>query len=178
MTNRIIFSGFGGQGLLSAGLLFAEASVIDGYNATYFPSYGAEMRGGTANCQVIISTDIIASPIISQADILVAFNKPSIDKFSKKLVKNGLAIINSSVVKEKVDNIVAKIMVFKFDEISLEKLGSSKFANTILVGVLSKITGIVKEKNLIKAIQNKFGEKGQKIVDSNVNALRIGLSLV
>lgn len=178
MTNKMIFSGFGGQGLLSAGLILAEASVIEGYNATYFPSYGAEMRGGTANCHVIISDEKIASPIISKADMLVAFNQPSINKFAARLIDNGLAIINSSVVKNTVNDIKAKIMNFKFDEICLEKLGSSKFSNIILVGIVAKLTGLVKEDSLIKAIQNKFSEKGPKIIDANINALRIGLSLI
>ncbi len=177
MTNKII-SGFGGQGLLSAGLIIAEASVIEGHNATYFPSYGAEMRGGTANCHVIISDEKIASPIISKADMLVAFNKPSLDKFAKRLVENGLAIINSSVVKNPIDKIKAKIMNFKFDEICLEKLGTSKFSNIILVGIIAKLTGLVKEISLIKAIENKFLEKGLKIVNANIDALRIGLALI
>ncbi|MCX7820220.1 MAG: 2-oxoacid:acceptor oxidoreductase family protein [Brevinematales bacterium] len=178
MTNKMILSGFGGQGLLTAGLILAEASVMEGYNATYFPSYGAEMRGGTANCHIIISDEKIASPIISKADMLAAFNKPSLERFSERLIENGLAIINSSVVKDSLNNIKAKIMNFKFDEICLEKLGTSKFSNVILIGIIAKLTGLIKENSLIKAIENKFSEKGQKIVKANIDALKIGFSLI
>lgn len=178
MIKKIIFSGFGGQGVLSVGYIFADACIQNGYNATYFPSYGAEMRGGTANCHVIISDEEIASPIINGIDILVAFNTPSFNKFSPRVVKDGLIIINTSVIKEKVENLVAKIIGFPLDELSLSKLGSSKFANIILLGVISKITDFVKESQLIKAITEKFKEKGQEIVDFNIGALKLGLSLV
>ncbi|MGC8765193.1 MAG: 2-oxoacid:acceptor oxidoreductase family protein [Brevinematia bacterium] len=177
MTKKIIFSGFGGQGLLTAGYLFAEASVMDGLNSTYFPSYGAEMRGGTANCHVIISEEKIASPIISSTDILVAFNSPSLNKFSKRLKNEGMAILNMSVIKEELKNLAKKIMGFKFDEICLLKLGSSRFSNIVLLGVLARITDIVKESSLIKAIEEQFWTKGKNIVTANIEALKIGLSL-
>jgi len=177
MTKKIIFSGFGGQGILSAGLLFAEAAIMEGFNATYFPSYGAEMRGGTANCHVIVSKGAIASPIISKTDILAAFNAPSLKKFYGRLKENGVIIFNSSVIKEEIGNLAAKILGFRLDEICLEKLGSSKFANMILLGILAKITDLVKENSLIKAIENRFRAKGEKVFNSNIEAFKIGFAL-
>jgi len=178
MTKKIIFSGFGGQGVLSSGFLFAEACVKEGYNVTYFPSYGAEMRGGTANCHVIVSTERIASPIITETDILVALNEPSLNKFFTKVKKEGLIFINTSVIKKKIENLFYRIFGFPLDELSLKKLGSSKFANIIQLGVLSKLTDIVKENSLMEAIVNKFGSKGDKIVELNLKALEIGYGLV
>ena len=91
-------SGFGGQGVISAGVLLAYAGMLDGKNVSFFPSYGAEMRGGTANCSVVISDDIVASPIVSNPDVAIVFNEPSFAKFEPLVKTGGILIVNSSLI--------------------------------------------------------------------------------
>ena len=113
MTMKIILSGFGGQGVLSAGLLLAEAAMEEGWHSTFFPSYGAEMRGGTANCHVIISDTNIASPVVTEADVLIALNKPSFDKFLPAVKEGGTIIVNSSIIKEKLDELKRRYLAWE-----------------------------------------------------------------
>ena len=101
IKKEIIFAGFGGQGILTAGKFLAYAAMDKGFNVSWLPSYGPEMRGGTANCSVIISDEEVGSPVISEADIVVVMNKPSLDKFSKSMKDNGTLIIDSDMVKQK-----------------------------------------------------------------------------
>ena len=95
----IILAGFGGQGILSAGKFAAEAALIEGHEVSWFPSYGPEMRGGTANCSVVISDEAIGSPVINDADVLIALNQPSLEKFEKQVKAGGIIIIDSSLIK-------------------------------------------------------------------------------
>lgn len=178
MTQRIILSGFGGQGILSAGLLIAESGVHEGWNATFFPSYGAEMRGGTANCNVILSDGEIASPIITMGDTLIAMNKPSLDKFITKVKPDGLVIINSSVIKGDVDVGGRTLVSLPFEGIALEKLGSPKSANVIVIGAFTKVTGALHLDNIKHAIEKKFAEKGEKVIGLNFKALDLGYQAV
>jgi len=178
MTQKVIFSGFGGQGIMSAGLILAEAAVLSDFNVTYFPSYGAEMRGGTANCHVTISNQEIASPIITQADSLIAMNKPSLVKFSNIVKENGLIIYDSSVIKEKVDIKSKEVIEVSADEIALEKLGNPKVANIIILGVYIKKFICISLEKLKKAIFEKFKEKGEKLININYKALELGYSLL
>lgn len=174
MTHKIIISGFGGQGVLSAGLLIAESAVEEGYNATFFPSYGAEMRGGTANCHVIISDGEIASPIIKKADTLIALNSPSLDKFVPLLKEDGLLLLNSSVVTQKVNQDKITTVEIPLDSLALEKLGNSKSANVIIIGAFAKLTGILDAVKIRHAITKKFASKGSGIIDMNMRALELG----
>ncbi len=174
MTQKIIISGFGGQGVLSAGLLIAESAVEEGWNATFFPSYGAEMRGGTANCHVIISDSEIASPIIKSADTLIALNSPSVDKFLPLLKKDGLLLVNSSVVSGNLDAGARKVVELPLDSLALEKLGNSKSANVIIIGAFAKLTNVLKPEKIKSAIEKKFASKGGKIIDMNLRALELG----
>lgn len=178
MTQKIILSGFGGQGILSAGLLIAESAVVEGWNATFFPSYGAEMRGGTANCSVILSDKEIASPIITMGDTLIAMNKPSLDKFLSKVKPDGLVIINSSVIKGDIDVGGRTLISLPFEGIALEKLGSPKSANVVLIGAFTKVTKSLKLENIKHAIEKKFADKGEKVVNLNYQALELGYQAI
>lgn len=178
MKERVVLSGFGGQGILSSGLLLAEMGVLSNYYVTYFPSYGAEMRGGTANCHVIISDKPISSPIITQIDTLIAMNKPSIIKFYNIIKENGLIITN--VLKEEISNTINSIDIISYqaEKIALEQVGITKVTNIILLGVYLKKTKLISIDNAKKVIYEKFIVKGKEIVDSNIKALEIGYSLL
>lgn len=174
MTNRIIISGYGGQGVLSAGIMMAEAAMAEGHQVTFFPSYGAEMRGGTANCYVVISDREIASPVIVTADTLIALNQPSLDKFLPRTKKDGLVLLNSSYVREGTDLGGRKTVRIPVEDLAMEKLGSTKVINVIILGAFAKATGLLTADKLKKSVEEKFRRKGEKIVDLNYRALDLG----
>ena len=175
MVEKVIFSGFGGQGILTAGLLLAEAAIQENLEATFYPSYGAEMRGGTANCHVIISDRTIALPIIELADTLVAFNLPSMKKFSNKIVKNGILLFNS---EEKINiNDTISILNIPAEKYALQNLGSTKVANVIMLGAFIKYKSILSIESLKKSIKKMFASKNEDIIELNYKALNFGYSL-
>lgn len=174
MTQRIIVSGFGGQGVLSQGLMIASSAVQEHLNATFFPSYGAEMRGGTANCHVIVSDSAIGSPLIDTADALIAFNEPSVTKFLSRVKKGGEIFINSSVVKKELDFGEHEVIKIPADEIAFKELGSNRAANIIMLGAVLKRMPLVSLETVMQSIKEKFIKKGQKVVDLNFKALQLG----
>ena len=174
MTNKIILSGYGGQGVLSAGIMMAEAAMAEGYKVTFFPSYGAEMRGGTANCYVILSDREIASPVIASADTLIALNQPSFDKFLPRVKKDGLLILNSSGIKNEAGIGERKAVRVPVEGLALEKLGNAKTMNVIILGAFARATGLLKIEKLKTSIEEKFKRKGDKIVQLNFQALELG----
>jgi 2-oxoglutarate ferredoxin oxidoreductase subunit gamma len=176
MIERVIVSGFGGQGVLSAGVMMCEAGVTQGYQSTFFPSYGAEMRGGTANCNVILSDKLIPSPVIVVSDTLLALNMPSLVKFLPRVKDKGLIILNSSIIKEEINCGNRKLIKIPVEELALEKLGNPKVANSIIIGAYIKATGNLQIDHMKKAIEEKFSKKGAKIIDLNFKALELGYS--
>ncbi len=178
MTENIIISGFGGQGVLTAGLMLAESAVMDGLNATFFPSYGAEMRGGAAYCNVIISDKEIGSPVVTAADTLIAFTKPAVTKFLPKVKDTGRVIINSALQDSGIDFKKRKVIPVPIEKLALEKLGNSKAVNVIMLGAYCKAAKTLKQESLKKAIMDKFERKGEKIVNMNYQALTLGYDAV
>lgn len=174
MTQKIILSGFGGQGILSAGLMLAESAVSVGYEATFYPTYGAEMRGGTANCHVILSKKYISSPIIAEADTLFAMNAVSLTKFASKVKKGGLVIVNSSVVTGKTEVPGCRVVTIPVEELALEKLNDPRVANVIMIGAFSKLVDFLKLEELKSAIAEKFARKGKQVIELNYRALEMG----
>ena len=140
MTQEIIFAGFGGQGILFAGKVVAYAGMNEGKNVSHLPSYGPEMRGGTANCSVIVSDEPVASPVITDPTSLVVMNGPSLDKFENSVVKGGKIFIDSTLISRDVER--NDVEVFKIDATNLaNKMGLPKLANIIMVGKLVKRNG-------------------------------------
>lgn len=171
---KIILSGFGGQGVLSAGIMLGEAAVLTGKNATFFPSYGAEMRGGTANCNVILSDGPIASPVISKANTLIALNQPSLNKFKGNVIPGGLMLLNASMIQSEEGLEGFRIIRIPVEDLAFKELGNPKVANSIIIGAYIRATGVLKLEDVKKAIQEKFGKKGQKVVDLNFKAIDLG----
>ncbi|MBN1409510.1 MAG: 2-oxoacid:acceptor oxidoreductase family protein [Spirochaetales bacterium] len=174
MVEKLISSGFGGQGVLSAGLILAKSAIKSGKEATFFPSYGAEMRGGTASCQVIVSDEKIGSPVVSTADSLLAFNDPSVTRFINKVKSDGLLMLNSSVIKQKVNPSAKKLVEVPIIQLAIDKIGSLKVANIILVGAFLRIKQFLKLDEVKKTILEMFEGKGKEVVDMNYQALEIG----
>lgn len=176
MINKIIMAGFGGQGIILSGLLLAQGAMMEGKEVTHYPAYGAEMRGGTCNCSVVISDKEIASPIVIKPDILLIFNQPSKIKFEPICASGGNILINKSLINEKSKR--TDIKPFYIDATnSADKLGNAKIANMIMLGALSKITGIVKLDSLINAMPAILSARNKKLIDLNVQALKEGYDL-
>ena len=159
MLKATIFSGAGGQGVLMMGYVFGIATMRDGKHITYLPAYGAEVRGGTANCTVIISDKEIASPVTASPDFAIVMNKPSMNKYQGMIKKGGLMVINSSLVDSDPDREDIDIIKIPANDIATE-LGSIKTVNMIMLGVFAAKTGITS----IESIMNSLTEilKGKR----------------
>lgn len=158
---EIICAGFGGQGVLVAGMIITYAGMGQGKQVTWFPSYGAEMRGGTANCTVKISDEEIASPYAKKLDILVTFNETSIDKFEKQLKSGGVLFVNSSIVSEERkyrDDI--KVIKVPATDIAND-LENPKGMNIVMIGALAAATGLFDKEYLKGAVDKYFADKGR-----------------
>jgi 2-oxoglutarate ferredoxin oxidoreductase subunit gamma len=175
MLIRTVVAGFGGQGVMSIGLNLAQAALMEGKNVTYLPSYGAEVRGGTANCTVVISDDEIASPVASSPEFVVAMNQPSVMRFQNQIQSGGLFFINSSLVESEIAR--GDINVIKVPANSIaENLGSPKSANMVMLGAFARKSGLVSLPSTIEALKFILGTK-QKLLAVNEKALRAGYDL-
>ena len=172
MQSEVVFAGFGGQGVMIAGQILASAAMEEGYNVVWLPSYGPEMRGGTANCIVVISKDPIASPIIPNPNSAVVMNNPSLERFGPALVKGGVMVINSSLINISLDRKDILQVKIPANEIAME-LGSGKAANMVALGAYVGATKAVDFDNLQKFVAKKFAKKAQ-FVEMNKKALEEG----
>ena len=171
---EMICAGFGGQGVLTAGMLLIHAGMKQGNNVIFYPSYGSEMRGGTANCAIKISEKKIASPVIRQADIVFTMNAPAIDKFESILKPGGLLLVNSSLVDENRtyrDDI--RVIKAPVTDIAGE-LGNPRGANIAMIGVLAASTDLFDPEFLLTQINDYFEAKGKK-VPANEACFRKGM---
>ncbi len=173
MTEKIIIAGFGGQGVMSLGQMLAYSGMNEDKQVTWLPSYGPEMRGGTANCQVIISDEEIAAPIISLADTVIAMNLPSLDKFEARVKKGGNLFINSSLIEKKATRDDINVYYINANEIAVE-LGNSKVAGMVVLGAYLKVTDVVKKSTLIEALKKVLGKKKLDLIPVNEEALKKG----
>ncbi len=169
----IILAGFGGQGILSAGKMAAEAALIEGHEVSWFPSYGPEMRGGTANCSVVISDEIIGSPVINDADVLIALNQPSLEKFEKQLKPGGIIIIDSSLIKIAPNRTDIRFIPIESSDIASE-LGNMAYATIVLLGCLSAATGCFKRESFEAALFDVLPERRHSMIPSNLAAFDKG----
>jgi 2-oxoglutarate ferredoxin oxidoreductase subunit gamma len=178
MKEQCIFAGFGGQGMLLIGKFLAEAGMQSGKHVSWLPSYGPEMRGGTANCSVVISDQPVASPLISMADSVLAMNLPSMAKFEKVLKPGGLLLVNSSIINEKSSRTDVEVVYVPCNEIA-EKIGNSKGANVVFLGAyIAKRPDLITVDTIIEAIRTELGEKKAKFLEGNIKALKAGMDYV
>ncbi|MBN2878514.1 MAG: 2-oxoacid:acceptor oxidoreductase family protein [Clostridia bacterium] len=173
MTEKIIIAGFGGQGVMSLGQMIAYSGMTEGREVSWLPSYGPEMRGGTANCQVIVSDEPIAAPIISEADTVIAMNLPSLDKFEPRVKKGGNLFINSSLIERKANRDDINVHYIKANETAVE-LGNSKVAGMVVMGAYIKTTNVVKAETIIESLKKVLGEKKLDLIPINEKAVEEG----
>jgi len=175
MTSRMIFSGYGGQGVLVLGEIVATIAMQKGKHVTWMPSYGPEMRGGTANCAVIVSDKIIGSPIVlSDIDILVAMNQPSVTKFLPKVSPGGLVMVNSSLAT---DDIKADADVHKIDATNIAvQVGNIRVANMVMLAGFLKKTELFTLDDIADVLEQRFaGSRSKDLIPLNIKAIEAGM---
>lgn len=171
---NILLAGFGGQGVLFAGKLIAQAGLIEGRELSWLPSYGPEMRGGTANCSVCLSDEPIGSPLVTEPDVLVAMNQPSLDKFVGDVAPGGMVIVDSTMVANVPER--QGVTVFRVPATKLaEEAGLKGLGNVVLVGKLLKEIGFCGVEALDQAIVKSVPAKREHLVELNRRALEIGM---
>lgn len=174
MNYNILFAGFGGQGILFSGKVIAYAGLMEGKEISWLPSYGPEMRGGTANCSVCISDIPIGSPLVVNPDILIAMNLPSLEKFENEVVPNGTIIVDSSLIDKKVTRKDVKAVYIPASKLA-EDAGLKGAANMVIVGKLFKEFKFFSEKNLDAGLQKSIPPKKADLLDKNRQAIKIGM---
>ena len=175
MLIKSIFAGFGGQGVLSMGLNVAQAAMIEGKNVTYLPAYGAEVRGGTANCTVAISDEEIASPVASSPEFVVAMNQPSLIRFQNQIESGGVVFINSSLIEAEITRGDVEIVKVAANKIA-EELGSPRSANMVMLGAFTKRSNLVSINTVVEVLRSTMESKG-KLFALNKKALLTGYEL-
>jgi len=173
---RMVFSGFGGQGVLVLGEIVATIAMHKGKEVTWMPSYGPEMRGGTANCSVIVSDTIIGSPIVqSDIDILCAMNAASVNKFLPRVKPGGLVLVNSSIVTEKISR--EDVDVLEIDATNIAgKVGNLRVANMVMLAGFLKKTSLFTLEDITEVLRQRFaGARSQDLIPLNIKAIEIGM---
>ena len=173
-TTAILIAGFGGQGTLFAGKILASASLYKGLEVSWLPSYGPEMRGGTANCSVMISESPIGSPIVSHPDILVALNKPSFEKYEKLAAPGAKVFVDSSLVDSRSARTDIEVFYVPASELA-RAAGDAKLSNMVLIGKVLAETGLFTMEEIEECLDKTIPEKRAAMRELNKKALRAGL---
>ena len=174
MTTQLLIAGFGGQGVLFAGKFLAYKGLLEGRQLSWLPSYGPEMRGGTANCSVILSDEPVGSPIVSKPDVLIAMNLPSLDKYEDAVVGGGCIFVDSTLVERKVRRDDVKVFYVPATALANE-LGTPSLANMIMVGKFIKETGAVALDDTEAALKKVVSARHQDLLEANLAAIRRGM---
>ncbi len=173
-TTNYLFAGFGGQGILFLGKVLAYKGLTDGKNVSWLPSYGPEMRGGTASCSVIISDSPVGSPIVSNPDVLIAMNLPSLDLYEPRVKSGGIIFVDSSLVERKIERTDVKVFYIPATKLASDN-NMPKLANMILMGkILKETNGFENEESVVNALKKVVSAKHSDMLDINLNAMRIG----
>ncbi len=178
MLEELIIAGFGGQGVMSMGQLLTYAGMIENKHVAWIPSYGPEMRGGTANCAVTVSDREISSPVVTEPTSVIIMNQPSLDKFEPALKPGGLLIINSSLVSKKASRKDLRVVEVACNEIANEKLGNTRVANIIILGAYIELTKVVTIDSIIESLKKVLPERRHNLIPLNRQALELGAELV
>ncbi len=176
MQTEVVFSGFGGQGVMFVGQLLAYAAMDAGKDVTWIPSYGPEMRGGTAHCFVVISSDPIGAPVVTHPQIAVVFNKPSFTKYHELVAAGGLLIVNSSLVEEEATRSDITALRIPATE-AAEELGNTRLANMVLLGALLSQRPLIPDEVLRTSLEAHIPEHRRNLLDANYHALTRGYEI-
>lgn len=177
MSEKIIIAGFGGQGVMAMGQLLTYSGMIEGKQVSWYPSYGPEMRGGTANCNVTISEEVVGSPVVVEASTALVLNGPSLDKFEGNVVPNGKLFINSSLITKKATRDDIDVYYVPANEIANE-LGNNRVANMVMLGAFIEAAKPVEMDSVYEAFLKVFGENKAHLLPINKEALERGAMAV
>ena len=175
MTTQILIAGFGGQGVMFAGKFLAKKGMLEGRQLSWPPSYGPEMRGGTANCSVVLSDDPVGSPIVNHPDVLIVMNLPSLDKYESAVVPGGTIFVDSTLIQRKVQRTDVRAVYIPATRLAQQN-GFSTLANMILIGKVMKETGFVSYDGIEEAVRSVVSAKHEDLYEINLKAVRIGYS--
>ena len=177
MTENLLIAGFGGQGVMSLGQMLCYGGMEEGREVSFLPSYGPEMRGGSANCMVIVSDQTVGSPVFSQPDCLIAMNLPSLDKFENAVLPGGKLLINSSLISRKCTRTDIDVYYIPANDVAAE-LGNARVAGMVVLGAYLKLSGAVQNESMRHALKKVFGERKADMIPLNMSALERGAQLV
>ena len=172
-TYKIIIAGIGEQGVMFSGKLIAHTAMLMGKNVSWLPSYGPEVRGGTANCHTVVSEETIGSPVIVKPNIVIAMNNPSMEKFEDILETDGLLIVDSSIIDKEPKNNNINIIKIPATQIMID-MGQPRLANMVLIGKLIKETSIVSMDMIIETLKNIVSKDKEKYISYNIEAIKAG----
>ena len=172
-TRQMLLSGFGGQGILFSGKILAYKALLDDKQVSWLPSYGPEMRGGTASCSVIVSDEQVGSPIVSNPDILVAMNLPSLDKFEDSVVPGGMIFVDSSLVEREVKRTDVTVYPIPATRLAGEN-GFPTLANMIIMGKLLKVIGEFDEEAVMNMLKKVISARHADKIEVNLKAMQMG----
>lgn len=173
MEERITIAGFGGQGVMAMGQLLTYAGMIEGKHVSWLPSYGPEMRGGTANCGVIVSNEPVGSPVVVNSTAAIVMNKPSLDKFEPTVNEGGRLFINSSLIDAKSERKDLEVYYIPANEIA-DELGNMKVANMVMLGAYLEVSKTVDVESILEGFTKVFGENRAHLIPINKEALEKG----
>lgn len=176
MLEEVLIAGFGGQGILLMGKLLAQAAMEEGLNATWLPSYGPEMRGGTANCIVAFSDDEIGSPLAATYDAVVVMNQPSMEKFESKVKPGGALLINRSMIPIETARTDVEVHYVDANRLAEGVAGDGRCANVVMLGALHAARTRLAMPSLEAALKEAFAAKGDRVLQANLKALQAGYS--
>lgn len=177
MLQELVISGFGGQGVLSMGKILAYSGIMENKEVSWFPAYGPEQRGGTANVTVIISDRPISSPVVNQYDIAIVLNQPSLDKFEERVKPGGVLIYDSYGINRKVQR--KDIHVYRINAMDESmKMDNTKVFNMIILGGLLRISPMVQLENVMRGLKKSLPERHHKLLPMNEQAILRGMEIV
>jgi 2-oxoglutarate ferredoxin oxidoreductase subunit gamma len=177
MQTELILSGFGGQGIMFAGQIISYAAMDAGKQVTWIPSYGPEMRGGTANCTVVVADDEIGSPVVKNPDAVLAMNLPSLDKYEPLIKPGGVLVINASMVDRGARRTDIRSVAVPCNEIA-EEIGNTRLANMVAVGALMEMAGVLSVNDIEAALNTHMPGRHKHLLPKNVEAIKRGAEAV
>lgn len=177
MEAQFLIAGFGGQGVLLIGQLLAKAAMNEGQNVSWMPSYGPEMRGGEANCAVVISDEPIGSPLVTEPPVAVIMNLPSLQKFEPTMEPGGILLYNTSLIDAKPQRSDIRVIPVACNDIA-EELGNGRVANMVMMGAIIRATGVITVDSAMEALKESFGEKRAHLLPLNRQAMERGMEAV
>jgi 2-oxoglutarate ferredoxin oxidoreductase subunit gamma len=177
METRILIAGFGGQGVLLMGQLLSKAGMHENLDVCWMPSYGPEMRGGEANCGVVLADEPIGSPIVTEPDVAILMNRPSLDKFESAVIPGGSLLYNSSLIDREIDRTDVMVYAVPCNDIAAE-LGNPRVANIVMLGAFNALTNLLPMESLIEVLRETLGKSKEHLIPINQKALAAGAKAV